>query len=346
MAKTQKPTLVRRGNSSGAMAQAIGVSIPAPFIPPVIAGNIDQDAMTSALKAGHVEMPVAQMAPPNMADLQVGQVYTVPLYRLQKSDNNARVMYDPAEVDAMSESLRLGQDVPAIGYVRNGKVIVVDGQKRLHAATSGAMESLKVLIKEPPLSDRDEYEESRRINLQRSTQTVFDDCIRWNDMLTKGMYESQDEVADRMGVSKASVSKVLGLSVIPERLIRRMATSEHTRTLSTAYELTSILKAFKEDPEKGVRLTEEVIEQIQRDELNRNQAKALIDSKIAELDGRTARNRERAESSVVKYGETKGTLKVFANRGQLDLSFTGLPPERVEQLKTQIEQMLAGQATI
>jgi ParB family chromosome partitioning protein len=54
----------------------------------------------------------------------------------------------------------------------------------------------------------------------------------------------------------------------------------------------------------------------------------------------------RAESMPVKFSGTKGTLKVFPSRGQLDLSFKGLSEEKLAELRQSVEKMLAGQMAI
>jgi ParB family chromosome partitioning protein len=84
-----------------------------------------------------------------------------------------------------------------------------------------------------------------------------------------------------------------------------------------------------------------VIAQIVKDDMSRPQVTALIKSKL-----KGPQTRDRADSSSVKYGDTKGTLKVFPSRGQIDLSFKGLPEGKVEELRIRIEQMLSGQLTM
>lgn len=326
---TKKPIFLPRNLDQGAMAKALGEAPVIPISLPVKSEVLPESRASSS------------------TDLQIGQTYELPLFRFQKSENNARVTYDSEEVDRMSESLKRGQDVPAIGYVKNGKVTLVDGQKRFQAATSGGVDSLKVLIQAPPVNDREEYEASRRINLERSTQTLFDDSVRWHELLTRGVYTSQDDLAESMSVGKAQVSKVLALANIPDRLVRRMNESAQTKSLATAYEIAGLFEAFKNEPDKAVLIAEDVIEVIQRDSLNRNLAKDLIDEKIAASNpAKPPRTRERAESNVVKFGEHKGTLKVFAARGQLDLSFKGLSEETVEELRQRIESVLAGQISL
>lgn len=326
MAPKAKPILIRRNTDHEAMQKALGHTTSAseqPLVSPTPSGRIGVHSEGA-----------------DLGDLRVGQVYEVPLSMLQRSEFNARVFYSNEELDEMSKSLKdKGQDVPTIGYSKNGRITLVDGQKRFQAATNASLPNLQVLLVVPPKNESEEYEESRRINITRSSQTALDDAVRWKAMIDKGTYSSQDELAARLEVSIANVSKTLSITKIPERLLRMMSDHPQTRALSIAYEVSRIFSAakLKDSPEEAEYLAQEVIDEIKKKDMGRNQVMVLIDSK---LEG--PKQRMRAESAPVKYGDTKGTLKVFPSRGQLDLSFRGLPEGKVTELRERIEQMLVG----
>lgn len=312
--------------------------------------NSDQASMAAALAAGNDSpAPSAEQSRSGFSALSstvyvVGQTYDVPLHKLQRSENNARVFYSPEELDNMSKSLQAnGQDVPAYGYVLNDKIVVVDGQKRFQASTSGGLPTLKVLITDAPEDEREEYEASRRINSERSTQTSLDDAFRWKGLLARGVYKSQVELAKRMQVDESVVSRILKINRIPERILRNMSVQAQVQHWTIAYEISNIFAdpAFTDAPDDAAVLCEDVIAQIVKNDMSRPQVMALINSKL-----KGPKTRDRAESSNVKYGDAKGTLKVFPSRGQIDLSFKGLPATKVEELRLRIEQMLAGQLTM
>jgi ParB family chromosome partitioning protein len=313
--------------------------------PSLIRRNTDQSAMARALgEATSAKLETTSPTQQRQVDYVIGQRYQIPLNQLQRSENNARYFYSTEELDEMAKSLRdKGQEIPAWGYVRNDKVILVDGQKRLQAATIAGFGALDVLIGNEPTNDGDEYEKSRRINLERSTQTSLDDAVRWQSFIAKGTYKNQEELSQRLQVSKATVSKTLSINNIPLRLLRMMSDHQQTRSLSIAYEISTLFTSdkFKNDPDTAQLAAQDVIEDVIKKELSRNQVGAIIANKLEGI-----RSRERAVSSPVTYGESEGVLKVFPSRGQIDLSFRGLEPEKVHQLKVLIEQMLAGQMSI
>ncbi|MFC6281167.1 ParB/RepB/Spo0J family partition protein [Polaromonas aquatica] len=330
MATKPKPFLIRRNTDHEAMQKALSQS------------NGSSDASLTPISVPLV--PSVHGTEIDISALQIGQVYDVPLTKLQRSEVNARVFYSNEELDDMSKSLKeKGQDIPAIGYPKNGRITVIDGQKRFQASTNASLPTLQVLIVVPPVSDSEEYEESRRINLHRSSQTALDDAVRWKGMIDKGTYANQAELAAKLEVSIATVSKTISITDIPERLLRMMSDHTQTRTLSIAYEVSRLFNAekFKDKAEEVEHLAQDVIDEIKKKDMGRNQVKSLIDSK---LEG--PKQRMRAEAVPVKYGEVKGSLKVFPSRGQLELSFSGLPEEKVTELKERIEQMLSGQLTM
>jgi ParB family transcriptional regulator, chromosome partitioning protein len=321
-----KPVLIRRNTDQGAMRNALS--------------HAPSEILPAVTKNAHLRDTNSEVVEPYV----VGQTYDVPLFRLQKSENNARVFYTAEELDSMTISLQAnGQDVPAIGYEKAGRVVIVDGQKRFQSATSGGLPTLKVSFIATPESAREEYLASRRINSDRSTQGAFDDAIRWQALLASGVFANQEELAKDVGLSVPSISKVIKLNRIPERLMRSMNDDQQTRAASIAYEISQIFgsDSFKDNPDLTTAFAEDVIRQTKERQLSRDQVTALIKDRE-----KAPKTRTRAESEVVRFGDSKGTLKVFVARGQLDLSFTGLPEARVGELRQRIQAMLDRQLAI
>lgn len=271
------------------------------------------------------------------ADLVVGHVYELPLSMLLRSDNNARVYYNPIEIDDMAQSLASrGQDVPAVGYVKDKNVIIVDGQKRFNACVHGKLATLRVAIRTAPESEMEEYEASWRINITRSTQTAFDDAIRWQQLLDKKVYASQEDIAQRLQVSAASVSKTLGLNRIPQALRRMMAEAEQTSKMSVAYEISNLFaKVDENNVERLEAMAEEVINTVNKKELNRLQTIELVKSLLA-----GPKTRERSTTQALAVGKYKGAIKTFAKKGRFELQLNGLEEERMQGLQQEIETVV------
>jgi ParB family chromosome partitioning protein len=203
--------------------------------------------------------------------------------------------------------------------------------------TIASLPTLKVTIDPPPKDERSEYEQSRRINLIRSSQTAIDDAVRWKGLLDDLIYSSQVELAEALGLKAPQVSKILKINDIPEKLLKIMIEHPSTRTASNAYQISQIFRSekFANSPEEAEVLAEEIIESIKNERTSKDNVEALIKSK---MEG--PKQRVRGEVESIRFGDVKGTLKVFPSRGQIDLSFRDLPEARVALLKQKIEQML------
>lgn len=328
------PINIGRNQDQGAMKAALGVETKLP--------GADIATVPVAEKVGFAAAEAAQEG----TQFVIGQNYLIPLHKLVRSKNNARLFHDSVEVDSMSRSLTgSGQDMPAIGYVRDGRVVLTDGQKRFLAAQSAGIEILEVKIREAPVDDADEYERSRRVNLERSTQTAIDDAIAWQSLLQRGVYKNQVELGQRLDVKEAVVSKVMGINRIPERLLRMMVGNSHTSQLSHAYPISTLFDpknvALVGGAEKAEILAQEIIEEVILSGMSRNQLEQLISKR---LEGK--KTRAQAVTTQVKYGDAQGDLKVFPSKGQLSLNFKNLPEEKVSELKDLIEKALTSQLSM
>ncbi len=262
--------------------------------------------------------------------LQVGQTYDIPLSLVSATENNARVLYKQEEVEQTGMLLtKDGQKVPAIGYVADGQVRLMDGQKRFNACLLYKLPKLKVLIEAKPASDIEEYETSRQINLERSTQTPFDDAIRWAHFLASGQYTSHDDICERLKLSRTHVSKTIGLNRIPTSLKRLMLDHESTCTLSVAYEVSTIFSnADSEKQAEREQMAEEVIQHIQKKSLSYLKAVELIKSKLS-----GPKSRIRSVPAQIKFGDHKGTIVTIPEKGVFTMSFTGLPEAELQKLQ-------------
>lgn len=310
--------------------------------PPAIllAPNTDTSKMQRALSeqggahSAGSDISLERFQPTNkdfdLSLLQVGQNYEIPVSLVSATDNNARVLYKQDEVEQTGISItKDGQKVPAIGYVADGQVRLMDGQKRLNACLLYKVPTIKVLVVPKPSSNIEEYETSRQINLERSTQSPFDDAIRWAHFLESGQYTNQDDICLRLKLSRSHVSKTMGLNRIPTSLKRQMLDHESTSALSVAYEVSTIFSNV--EPEKQAdleQMAEEVVQHIQKKSLGYLKAMELIKSKLS-----GPKSRIRGVPAQIKFGDYKGTMMTVPEKGIFTMSFTGLPEAELQKLQ-------------
>jgi|JI6StandDraft_1071083.scaffolds.fasta_scaffold01303_3 ParB family chromosome partitioning protein len=312
-----------------------------------IKANKDGSGMLRAL-SGELPPPDPMHGPAHsivadsggIAQMKIGQTYDVPLAVVELSENNARVKYVPAEVEDMAKSIRAHQqDVPASGYIRNNRIVVVEGGKRFHACVLGKVPTLKVHLTEPPTSDAEEYEASRRMNVERSTQSPFDDAVRWEQLLARGAYQSQEELAARLNIGTPTVSKTLGLNRIPATVQRILTEGDRPCTLAVAYEISTIFsKANADEMDQLTSIAEEVATAVVKQGLGREQTIALVKAKLT-----GPRRRTRGESSPIAFHDNQGVMKIVESRGEFAIAFKGLKPEHIKALKERLPSFLGDQ---
>lgn len=343
----------RMGGESGELAVAEPSSDPkvGPATPP-FGGTKAQPAPSSFNRFG-LTVPPDHVLPyidtaEDLETLTVGSVAHIALHLIGETNSNARVFYLASDIDKTATSMQKGGQLSiATGWIEGGKILLKDGQKRARSARAGGLPYLKIEIVPPP-PRRQAYLESRKMNTERSDQTSLDDAIRWFELLKDGTFKDQSDLATEVELSVPTVSKTLAINDIPMRLLHRMKESPITSSLRVAYEISRIFsKDAKEirplDGDQAEIIGGEIIDEVIKKELSSTATKALIEAKFGEKKRRT-----RSEVREVRYGETRGQLKIASEKGTLDLSFRDLKPEQVEALTTLVETALAkgSQATI
>lgn len=285
-------------------------------------------------------MPPLRPASSETANYQIGQIVDVALQSIDVHELNARVYYSTNDIDAMALSLsRNGQNVPARGYVDVGRVVLIDGQKRLRAARAGGLPTLRVEICQKPASPLEVYFESRRINVERSTQTVLDDALRFSKLIGDRLVPSQAALAEELSISESALSKVLAINAIPERIRLLMKDRPHTCGQTIAYAVAQIFTSGRDlvgDVDKLEQIAAEVVTEIAEKELPSKQAQALIASRIA-----GPRKRTTPTSENLRYGSAKGILKMFPTKGEISLHVKDLTPEQVQELSENIKSFFS-----
>jgi len=281
---------------------------------------------------------------------QVGKVYSIPLALIDPNPVGVRHFYRLENTEAVLNSLLDSEQKVAVnGFVKGDRIELIDGGTRLRAARSAGLATLDVKIEEPPATLREQFKRSSEFHDARSDHTALDIAVNMRRLLAEGMYASQDELAaDMEGASgkpmlKSQVSSYLRIARIPERLLQKMSENDQTSAFTIAYEISSIFadSRFEANKEEYLQIAGDVIDEVKSKQLSKLQTQALISVKL-----KGPKKRNSSVSSVVRYGEKSGTIKVFPSRGQLDFSIKDLSAEQVEDLQERIVKALSGQMSL
>lgn len=265
-----------------------------------------------------------------------GSIVRVPLHLIDVNELGPRQIYLIAEIDKIADTLATAQDDAAHGYLKDGRVKLIDGGTRFRSAKVSGVDHLDVKFEAEPDSVLDLYLRARSYNDKRSQPTAIDHAISLRKLMESGALTSNKEISDKIPdpngrpMSEAIVSMYMRIGRMPDRVLQRMSESPLTTGVSILYAVSDIFQKV-EDKSDAEDIARGIIDDIRQKELSSKQINALVKSK---LDG--VKPRERSNQQVLNFGVYSGTVKVFAKRGQIELSMKGIPPEKLGELQKKL----------
>lgn len=272
--------------------------------------------------------------PPASATTPSGRVLIkVALNRIHENPYNARFIYSQEKIRERAESLKKNGQMVAAKAVPHptipGDYIVIDGLYRKKGAVEANITEMELDVI-PPMSKVEMYMMSWRINEERAGQTTLDNAYAWKKLIEDKVVDSEVEIADMLGMSKATVNKTLALMDLPKSVLERMSMAPDKFGVSTGYEIAMLNKKMGET--ELLALVDKVI----TDDLTSRQVAALRER--AEGEGAPRRKKENSRQYKIRAGEVQiGSLKEWDNgRVAFEVNFTD-PKDRaalVAELRT------------
>jgi len=162
---------------------------------------------------------------------------------------NVRTDIDQRTIGELAQSMEaVGQQMPARGRMVGGKCVLIDGMRRYLAARKLGWATLEVIIDGEELTEPEVLQRQLVINCQRVDLPVLDKARAIEELMQKTGWNAS-ELAIRLGMSNATVTRLLTLLTLPEDIRQQVRTGKLAP--STAYELTKI-----EDPARKAELVQ------------------------------------------------------------------------------------------
>lgn len=278
------------------------------------------------------EQPVIRWSPG--MPVVVGRQYLVPLEWLDANPNNSRVIYKDADVDELGASLKaVGQLQAALVYspAQPGeKFVIKEGHTRMRALHRGRLPEMRVEIVERPADAFEDYRQSREMNLKRNNVTIFDDAVRFSQLVAEDA-SRQIDIAQRLDVSEEYVSKALKIGRLPVFFMERMARSrEPAFGTAMAYLVAQYHELL------GMDRADRLVTNIVAEKLSVRRVERLVADAKAAARGEpkaagTTPKRLRPLSRSEVSGAARGELKLFPN-GRLELELSDIDAALRERL--------------
>ncbi|HTX00221.1 MAG TPA: ParB/RepB/Spo0J family partition protein, partial [Acidimicrobiales bacterium] len=163
-----------------------------------------------------------------------GALREVPVARIRANQFQPRQHFDEEALSALVDSIRVvGVLQPVLlREVSDGDYELIAGERRWRAARRAGLQSVPALVQ--PVSDASSLEQALIENLHREDLNALEEAAAYKQLIEE--FElTHDEVARRVGRSRAAVTNAIRLIQLPlsvQRLVReREITAAHARAL-------------------------------------------------------------------------------------------------------------------
>lgn len=182
----------------------------------------------------------------NTVDEEAGdQLRDLSVDVLQPGRHQPRRQFDPAALDALTESVRAQGIVQPIVVraVGGDRYEIVAGERRWRAAQRAQLHEVPVIIRD--LADREALELALVENLQRENLSALEEAEGYRRLLEE-FKNTQEDLAQHVGKSRSHIANMLRLLGLPSQvkalLDEGQLTAGHARVLVTATDPVGLAK--------------------------------------------------------------------------------------------------------
>ncbi|NPT59364.1 ParB/RepB/Spo0J family partition protein [Paraburkholderia elongata] len=267
-----------------------------------------------------------------------GQVIELALKTIKPSPFNPRHFYLKSSIAELAVNLAKQGQQQAIhvipDYDNPGTYFVSDGGRRVRALKEANKESVKAIVIDLPIGIQS-YKLGYDLNVQRDSQTVFDNAVVWKRFLDDRHFQSQKELAEHLGLDESTVAVALSIAKLPEVIMHEMVARPDRFGSNMAYQVGRYHTA------RGADATLRLINKILSDDLSTRQVADIVKGRASAQESTKPAGRQRyAQRLEIKLGGVAvGDLKSYGD-DRIELRLKGLTREKRDDILRQIEKML------
>lgn len=286
--------------------------------------SVDESAAYRAWRLEHAYRP--------------GQVIDLALKTIKPSPFNPRHFYLKASIAELAVNLAKQGQQQAIhvipDYDNPGTYFVSDGGRRVRALKEANKESVKAIVIDLPIGIQS-YKLGYDLNVQRDSQTVFDNAVVWKRFLDDRHFQSQKELAEHLGLDESTVAVALSIAKLPEAVMHEMVARTDRFGSNMAYQVGRYHTA------RGADATLRLINKILSDDLSTRQVADIVKGRASAQESTKPAGRQRyAQRLEIKLeGVSVGDLKSYGD-DRIELRLKGLTREKRDDILRQIEKIL------
>lgn len=188
----------------------------------------------------------------------------VPISSIRPNPKQPRTIFDAAALKELSDSIReVGLlQPPVVREVAEGQYELIMGERRFRASQAAGLREIPVIVRET--SDREMLREALIENIHRSELNALEEASAYTQLL-QDLGVTHDELAIKVGKSRAAISNTIRLMHLPasiqRRVIEGLITPGHARALlglANQIEMEALAKRIINE-NLSVRATEEIV---------------------------------------------------------------------------------------
>jgi ParB family transcriptional regulator, chromosome partitioning protein len=304
------------------------------YAPPIVAAKTEpevESADTSNESAAYRAWRLEHAYRPS-------QVIELALKAIKPSPFNPRHFYLKSSIAELAVNLAKQGQQQAIhvipDYDNPGTYFVSDGGRRVRALKEANKETVKAIVIDLPIGMQS-YKLGYDLNVQRDSQTVFDNAVVWKRFLEDRHFQSQKELAEHLGLDESTVAVALSIAKLPEIVMHEMVARPDRFGSNMAYQVGRYHTA------RGADATLRLINKILSDDLSTRQVADIVKGRAtAQESVKTAGRQRYAQRLEIKLdGMSVGDLKSYGD-DRIELRLKGLTREKRDDILRQIEKML------
>jgi ParB family chromosome partitioning protein len=266
------------------------------------------------------------------------QVIELPLKTIKPSPFNPRHFYLKSSIAELAVNLAKQGQQQAIhvipDYDNPGTYFVSDGGRRVRALKEANKDLVKAIVIDLPIGIQS-YKLGYDLNVQRDSQTVFDNAVVWKRFIDDRHFQSQKELAEHLGLDESTVAVALSIAKLPEPVMHEMVARPDRFGSNMAYQVGRYHTA------RGADATLRLINKILSDDLSTRQVADIVKGRASAQESVKPAGRQRyAQRMEIKLdGVSVGDLKSYGD-DRIELRLKGLSREKRDDILRQIEKML------
>ncbi|MEZ6100617.1 MAG: ParB/RepB/Spo0J family partition protein [Pirellulaceae bacterium] len=176
------------------------------------------------------------------------QIQQVPIDKV-KANPQVRKEFSAESLDALAQSIRqVGLLFPIIVRAVDGVFVILDGERRYRAAIALGWKAVPAIVTTDSLTEGEVIQRQLIANCQREGLSACEQSDAIASLMERTGW-TQTEVAEHLGMSGATVTRLLALQVLPEPIREQVRAGKIAA--SAAYELARVGDAAKQQELAG-----------------------------------------------------------------------------------------------